>query len=81
MAEIMTGHEELTAEQAATVLCVPLARFHDLLESGAIPSRRVGVEYYTSADAIAAYKRQADQARLKALGQLSALDQELGFGY
>ena len=28
-----------------------------------------------------AYKRKANQSRLKALEDLSALDQELGFGY
>jgi hypothetical protein len=27
------------------------------------------------------YKRKTDQERLKALEELSALDQELGFGY
>lgn len=81
MAQIMTGHDELTADQAAAVLNVPLARLYDLLESGAIRSRRVGEEYRATPDDVAAYRRQADQARLEALGELSALDQELGFGY
>ena len=81
MAETMTGVEELTAEQAATALNVPLACLHDLLESSVIPSRRVDEECHISLDDILAYKQAADQARLKALAELSALDQELGFGY
>ncbi len=81
MPETMTEVEELTAQQAAVALNVPLTRVHELLESGAIASRRVGEDYFTSREDVLAYKRQADQARLQALGELSALDQEHGFGY
>lgn len=81
MPETLTKLDELTAERAAGVLNVPLAKVLDLLESSALPSRRVGGDYLVSLHDVLAYKRQADQARLQALGELSALDQEHGFGY
>lgn len=81
MPETMTEAEELTAEQVAAVLGVPLAKVLDLLESAAIPSRRADADYLAAREDVLAYKRLADQARLQALSELSALDQEHGFGY
>lgn len=72
---------ELTAQQAADLLNVSLPYLIDLLESGAIPSRNDGTLSRVLYEDVMAYKRKTDGERLKALEELSALDQELGLEY
>jgi excisionase family DNA binding protein len=50
----------------------------DLLEKGQIPHRKVGTHRRVLFQDLMAYKRTTEAARLKALDELSALDQELG---
>jgi hypothetical protein len=50
----------------------------DLLEKGQIPQRKVGTHRRVLFRDVMAYKHKTDAARLKALDDLSALDQELG---
>jgi excisionase family DNA binding protein len=74
-------HSELTTRQAADVLKVSRPFLIDQLEKGLIPYRKVGTHRRVLFKDVLAYKRLMDENRLKALEELSAIDQELGLGY
>jgi excisionase family DNA binding protein len=74
-------HAELTTRQAADLLNVSRPFLIDQLEKGLIPYRKVGAHRRVMFQDVLTYKQKMDQSSVKALEELSALDQELGLGY
>ena len=74
-------HAELTTQQAAQTLNVSRPFLIEQLEKGVIPYRKVGTHRRVMFKDLMEYKQTMDHNRLYALGELSAIDQELGLGY
>jgi excisionase family DNA binding protein len=76
----MPMNAELTTYEAARLLKVSHPYLIGLLEKGEVPFREVETRRRIRYDELMAYKHKTDQYRIKALEELSALDQELGLG-
>ena len=74
-------HSELTTQQAADILNVSRPFLIEQLDKGAIPYRMVGSHRRIMLNDLMEFKQTMDRNRLKALDDLSAIDQDLGLGY
>ena len=72
---------DLTTRQAAEALGVSHLYLLELLDRSALHSRMVDSSRRVPFADVLAYKQQPDAARLAALAELSALDQELGLSF
>lgn len=79
--KIVPIKQELTTSEAAEILNVSRPYLVDLLESGQIPFRKVGVRRRILSQDVMAYKQQIDMKRKATLTELAAQAQELNMGY
>lgn len=74
-------HTELTTQEAADILNVSRPYLVGLLENGAMPFRKVGVQRRVLLREVIAYKTRTDAGRRTALNELARLGQEVGIGW
>lgn len=75
---LVTGGTAITTGQAAKLLHVSRPYVVGLVDKGTIPARTVGKQRRLLRKDVLAYKRDNESKRREALGELAALDQELG---
>lgn len=75
---IVPSEAELTTQQAAELLGVSRPYLIGLLDSGAIPCRKVGRHRRVPLSAVLAYKRADDEQRRRAADEVGDIGQELG---
>ena len=79
--KIVPIKQELTTTEAASILNVSRPYLVELLESGKIPFRKVGVRRRILYQDVITYKEKVEAQRRKTLAELTAQAQELNMGY
>ena len=79
--KILPIKQELTTTEAASILNVSRPYLVELLESGKIPFRKVGVRRRILYQDVITYKEKVNAQRRKTLAELTAQAQELNMGY
>jgi len=72
---------EMTTQEAADMLNVSRPTLIRMLDNAEIPYHRTGNRRKLRYTDVVAYRERTRAARISALDELSALDQELGLGY
>lgn len=78
---LLPTNAELSIQQAADVLNVSLPFVSRLIESGALPSRKLGARRHVALHDLLAFKQRDDDDRQQAAEQLAADAQDLKMGY
>ncbi|KGE02635.1 helix-turn-helix domain-containing protein [Pseudohaliea rubra] len=78
---VVPRHQELSTQEAASILNVSRPFLVGLLEKGDIPHRKVGSHRRVRLADVLAYKERVDEQRVATLDELTALSQQEGMGY
>jgi len=75
------GEDEISPQEAATILGVSRPFASKLFDEGAIPCRRVGTHRRALRRDVVAYREREKEARKRVLDELAAEGQRLNLGY
>lgn len=78
---LIPRHQELSTQEAASILNVSRPFLVGLLENAEIPHHKVGSHRRVRLEDVLAYKERLDEQRIDALDRLTAISQDEGMGY
>jgi len=78
---VVTQHQELSTQEAASILNMSRPFLVGPLEKGEIPHRKVGSHRRVRLADVLAYKERVDEQRIAALDELTALSQQEDISY